>query len=108
MDLLVERVAWNRRGVANDFVGSLRAGCDGIRLDGRDPRTGVDVTLSIPSDEVEHVYASPTASEQVIVELGDAEPIVLRRIQAGPLQGRLLARRLRGLLLLPRLHVPGG
>ena len=108
MDLLVERVAWNRRGVANDFVGSLRAGCDGIRLDGRDPRTGVDVTLSIPSDEVEHVYASPTSSEQVIVELANAEPIVLRRIQAGPLQGRLLARRLRGLLLLPRLHVPGG
>ncbi len=108
MDLLVERVAWKRQGVANDFVGSLRAGCDGIRLNGRDPRTGVDVTLSIPSDEVEHVYASPTASEQVIVELGEAEPIVLRGIQAGPLQAHQLARRLRDLLLLPRLHVPGG
>ena len=108
MDLLVERVAWQRHGVANDFVGSLRAGCDGIRLKGRDPRTGVDVTLSIPSDEVEHVYASHTASEQVIVELGEAEPIVLRGIQAGPLQAHQLARRLRDLLLLPRLHVPGG
>ena len=108
MDLLVERVAWKRGDVANDFVGSLRAGCDGIRLHGRDPRTGVDLTLSIPSDEVEHVYASPSASEQVVVELGDAEPIVLRGIQSGPLQAQLLARRLRGLLLLPRLHVPGG
>jgi hypothetical protein len=108
MDLLIERVAWRRYGVANDFVGSLRAGCDGIRLDGRDPRTGVDVALSIPPDEVEHVYASPTAPEQVVVELGEAEPIVLRRIQSGPLQAHLLARRLRGLLLLPRLHVPGG
>ena len=108
MDLLVERVAWKRGGVANDFVGSLRAGSDGIRLDGRDPRPGVDVTLSIPPDEVEHVYASPTASEDVIVELGDAEPIVFHRIQAGPLHAHLLARQLRGLLLLPRLHVPGG
>ena len=64
--------AWpgSERGVANDFVGSLRAGSDGIRLNGRDPRTGVDVTLSIPPDEVEHVYASPTASEDVVVELG--------------------------------------
>lgn len=108
MDLLVERVAWKRRGVANDFVGSLRAGSDGIRLNGRDPGTGVDVSLSIPSDEVEHIYASPTVSEQVVVEFGDAEPIVLRGIQAGPLQAHVLARRLRGLLLLPRLHVPGG
>jgi hypothetical protein len=108
MDLLVERVAWTRRGAANDFVGSLRAGCDGIRLSGRDPRTGVDVTLSIPPDEVEHVYASPTAAEQVVVELGEAEPIVLHGIHSGPLQAHQLARRLRGLLLLPRLHVPGG
>jgi hypothetical protein len=108
MDLLVERVAWRRRGVTNDFVGSLRAGCDGIRLSGRDPMTGLDVTLSIPPDEVEHVYASPTAAEHVVVELGDAEPIVLHRLQTGSLQAHLLARRLRGLLLLPRLHVPGG
>ena len=108
MDLLVERVAWKRRGGANDFVGSLRAGCNGIRLSGRDPRTGLDVTLSIPPDEVEHVYASPTAADEVVVELGEAEPIMLHGIQSGPLQAHQLARRLRGLLLLPRLHVPGG
>jgi hypothetical protein len=107
MDLLFERLAWKRDEGANEFVGLLR-GCGGIRLSGRDPMTGVDLTLSVPPDEVDHLYASPTAAAGVVVELGDSEPIVLSGIQAGPLQTHQLPRPLRSLLLLPRLHIPGG
>jgi hypothetical protein len=107
VDTVIEKIAWRRGGVANDFVGSLRAGSDGIRLTGRD-QGGLDVALSIPPGEVERVYASPAGSDQVVVELGDAEPVLLHRLYPGPLNAHLLARQLRGSLLLPRLHVPGG
>jgi hypothetical protein len=106
VDTLIEKIAWHRRGVRNDFVGSLRAGYDGIRLTGRDSQSGLDVALSIPPGEVEQVHVEPTNGDlYVVVELADAEPIILRRAGAGPFQAQLLARRLAALLQPPRLLV---
>jgi hypothetical protein len=110
---LIEKIAWSRRGVHNDFVGSLRAGDDGIRLTGRDPRSGLDVALSIPPEEVERVRVASADHElagdlYVVVELAGAEPILLRRVGAGPVQAEVLARKLGALLHLPRLLVQGG
>lgn len=113
VDTLIEKIAWSRRGVHNDFVGSLCAGDDGIRLTGRDPRSGLDVALSIPPEEVEQVHVAPADHElagdlYVVVELAGAEPILLRRVGAGPVQAEVLARKLGALLQLPRLLVQGG
>jgi len=109
VDTLIEKVAWHRRGVRNDFVGSLCAGYDGIRLIGRDPQSGLDVALSIPPREVEEVHVEPVNGDlHVVVELADAEPIILRRAGAGPFQAQLLARKLGALLQPPQLLVQGG
>ncbi len=113
MDTLIEKIAWSRRGVHNDFVGSLRAGDDGIRLTGRDPRSGVDVALLIPPREVEQVHVAPADRElagdlYVVIELVSAEPILLRRVGAGPVQAEVLARKLGALLRPSRLLVRGG
>jgi hypothetical protein len=113
VDTLIEKIAWSRRGVHNDFVGSLRAGDEGILLTGRDPRSGLDVALSIPPEEVERVRVASADHElagdlYVVVELAGAEPILLRRVGAGPVQAEVLARKLGALLHLPRLLVQGG
>jgi hypothetical protein len=99
VDTFVEQIAWRRRGGRHDFVGSLRAGDDGIRLTGRDPESGVDVALSIPPSEVEYVHVDGANGYPfVVVELARAEPILVRRIGPGSVQPQLLARKLRGLL----------
>ena len=99
METVVEQIAWRRRGGRNDFVGSLRAGDDGIRLTGRDSESGLDVALSIPQNEVERVHVGGgNADSFVVVELARAEPILVRRVGPGSVQPQLLARRLRALL----------
>jgi hypothetical protein len=113
METLVEKISWRRGGVRNDFVGSLRAGDEGIRLTGRDPQSGIDVALSIPPEEVADVHVSPSAGDPpgdlyVVLELDDAEPIYLRQVGAGPLHAQLLARKLGALARPPRLLVQGG
>jgi hypothetical protein len=112
VDTLIEKIAWRRRGVGNDFVGSLRAGADGIRLTGRDTLTGLDVALSIPPNEVEHVHVQPAEGDpgigdHVIVDLAAAGPIILRRVGDGPFHAQLLARELEALLQSTRLLVQG-
>jgi hypothetical protein len=112
MDTLLETVAWRRRGSRSEFFGALRAADDGIRLTGRDPSSGVDVALLIPADELSDVHVS--ANERVphdpivVLELDDAEPILLRNLGAGPLHAQLLARKLGALVRVPRLLVQGG
>jgi hypothetical protein len=113
VETLVERIAWSRRGARNDFVGSLRVGDDGIRLTGREPESGIDVALSIPPAEVKQVRVASASGGLagelfVVVELADAEPIILRRVGTGPFQAQLLARKLRSLLRPARLLVRGG
>jgi hypothetical protein len=109
VDTLIEKIAWRRQGVRHDFVGSLRAGYDGLRLTGRDPDSGLDVALSIPPREVHDVHTAPANGDFcVVVELVDAEPIILRRAGAGPFQAQQLARKLAALLQPPHLLVQGG
>jgi hypothetical protein len=99
VDAVLENIAWRRRGIRRDFVGSLRAGDDGIRLTGRDPQSGLDVALSIPRNEVEHVdVVGANGDPFVVVELARAEPIFVRRIGPGSVQAQPLARKLGALL----------
>jgi hypothetical protein len=112
VDTLSERIVWSRRGAKYDFVGSLYAGGDGIRLTGRDPKSGLDVALSIPPSEVEEVHVAPVDGDpagdaNVVVELVGAEPILLR-FGAGALRAEMLARKLGALLQPSRLLVRGG
>jgi len=85
-ELSVNRVIWRRRGVSRHYIGSLYASPLGIRLTGRDPATGIAVTLSIPSGEVERVRVGETPDEEVagepgvVVELAESAPILLREI----------------------------
>jgi hypothetical protein len=96
VDTPIEKITWSRRGAHTDFVGSLQAGDDGIRLTGRDPRSGLDVALSIPPSEVEQVYVVGANGDPfVVVELARAEPIHVRRVGPGSGQAQLLARKLR-------------
>jgi hypothetical protein len=114
MDTLVEKISWHRRGVRSDFVGSLRANGDGIRLTGRDPRSGLDVVLSIPSLELSGVHVSSADGNgngngelYIVLELEHAQPIFLREVGGSSLHAQLLARKL-GAVLPPRLLTQGG
>lgn len=114
MDTVVERISWHRRGVRSDFVGSLRASDEGIRLTGRDPR-GLDVVLSIPPRELSGVHVSPENDEgrgngdpYVVLELEHAQPIFLRQAGSSAHQAPLLARKLGALLPPTRLLAQGG
>ncbi len=113
-ETLAERIAWCRHGVLTYFVGSLRAGDEGIRLTGRDPSSGIDVALSIPLAEVECVRVSASRNELlagepcVVLELAGSESIFIRQVGVGPLQVQVLARRLGALTKAPSLLVKGG
>jgi hypothetical protein len=99
VDTVVEQIAWRRRGGRNDYVGSLRAGEDGIRLTGRDSESGLDVALSIPPSEVEYVHVYGANGDSfVVLELARAEPILVRHIGPGSVQSQLLGRKLRALM----------
>jgi len=103
--MLIEGISWHRRGARSDFVGSLSAGDDGIRLQGRDPHSGLDVVLSIPPLELTGVHVSSTNGDgpegtdrYVVLELERAQPILLRQVGGGFLPAQLLARKLAALL----------
>jgi hypothetical protein len=112
---LAQRIAWRRRGVCRPYVGSLQAGDEGIRLSGRDPVSGIEVTLSIPLSEVENVRVAGPGEELlagercVVLELAESEAIFLREVGEGPLHIHVLARTLGALTHASRqLVVQGG
>ena len=113
-DLFTDQVAWRRRGIRRHYVGTLRAGGWGIRLTGRDPYSGIEVTLSIPLNELDDVRISESAEEMlagercVVLELAESEPIILREAGIGPLHLRALARTLGALIHPPALLLKGG
>jgi hypothetical protein len=112
METVVDRISWRRRGARNDFFGSLRAGDEGIRLIGRDVRSGIDLALSIPPGQVANVHVSASGDDArdpiVVLELDDAEPIFVRHVGPGPLDAQLLARKLGMLVRRYRLLAQGG
>jgi hypothetical protein len=103
---IIEKIVWRRRGVARDYVGSLVAGSDGIRLAGRDPRSRLDVTLAIPLDEVDGVDFED--DRWVVLDLADSDPILIRPDGDLPIHAQVLARRLGGLARPPALITQGG
>jgi hypothetical protein len=113
-DLLTDRVAWRRRGIRHHYVGTLRAGDWGIRLTGRDPTSGIEVTLSIPLGEIENVLVSDSRDDMlvgercVVLELAKSDPILLGVVGSRPLHFRALARTLGELTHSPALLFQGG
>ena len=69
--LLIDKIAWRRRGSSIDYFGSLRVGDDGIQLTGREPSSGIEVALSIPPGELAdvHVSVSERAARDLVVVL---------------------------------------
>lgn len=104
-EVLANRVAWRRKGILHHYVGSLAAGTDGFVLNGREPGTGIEVSLSIPIREVEDVHLSTGDAEQlagepaVVLELAGSAPILVREIGAGRLRPVALAASLAQLVL---------
>lgn len=99
-DGITQKVAWRRRGVRRPYVGTLDADEGGIRLSGRDPVSGVEVTLSIPLAEVQSVHVARPGEELlagercVVLDLAESEAIFLREVGQGSLHIHVLARTL--------------
>jgi hypothetical protein len=80
------RVAWRRRHTPSHYVGTLAATDVALRLDGREPATGIELSLSIPFEEIEAVRASSGAGDllvgepAVVLQLAGSEPVLLREV----------------------------
>jgi hypothetical protein len=103
---IVEKIAWRRRGIERSYVGSLVAGSDGIRLSGRDQRTGVDIALAIPLPEVDHVGVED--GDCVVLDLSGSDAILVLPDHHTPIHAQLLARSLGALTRPPALLAEGG
>jgi hypothetical protein len=107
------KIAW-RRGDGATYLGSVSRGPEAIRLSGRDAVLGIDVTLSVPIDEIEYVGVLEPADDSmgaescVIVDLAGPEPIYLRPLGSTKLHVHLLARALGALTVAPTVLAQGG
>jgi len=98
--VLAKRIAWRRRNVPHHYIGALLSFGAGIRLVGREPATGIELALSIPFEEIEDVRASAAPDDElvggqsVVLDLAEADAVLLREIGGGPLGTAELAARL--------------
>lgn len=90
MTVGVERIARRRRRtIPHHYLGALTASADQVRLSGRDPAMGIEVSLSIPLSEIRSVRTSASASENVrgagavVLELAGSEAMCLREVGGG-------------------------
>jgi hypothetical protein len=93
------RIAWRRLHAAHDYVGTLATTEAGVRLDGREPSSGIELSLSIPFSEIEGVSASNgscgiAGESAVVLELAGSEPVLVREVGPGPQATEQLVRRL--------------
>lgn len=100
-EALESRVAWRRRHTPHHYVGTLAATDVGLRLDGREAATGIELSLSIPFSEIEEVAESNgdrvAGEPAVVLRLAGSEPVLLQGVgPAAPLAADL-ARTLEGL-----------
>jgi hypothetical protein len=106
-ELIAERVAWKRRSARHHYVGRLWGGEGLLRFVGREPGTGIEVSLSVPLEEIEHVRLAASPDESVVggagvvLELADTEAIYLREIVPGGSSPQRLALRLDRLFSRP-------
>ena len=82
------RIAWRRLHARHDYVGTLATTDTGLRLDGREPSTGIELSLSIPFSEIEEISASNGSSalageSAVVLELAGSEPVLVREVGPG-------------------------
>jgi hypothetical protein len=107
------KIAWHRGERGPTYVGGVTRTADTIRLTGRDPVLGIDVALSIPLEEVEHIGIAekPSGSSDggsfVVLRLPGSEPIHLRPVGGSSLDVHLLARAM-GLAPAPPQLAQGG
>jgi hypothetical protein len=107
------KIAWRRGERGPTYIGDASRTADAIRLTGRDPVLGIDVALSIPLAEVEHIgiaeesSGSADGSSFVVLRLPGSKPIHLRPVGGSSLDVHLLARAM-GLAPAPAQLVQGG
>jgi hypothetical protein len=100
-------VAWRRLGARCHYAGTLDAEDGRLMLRGREPSTGLEVTLGIPEYAVRSVRTARSDEEEVVgvrglvLDLADAIPLLLRPLGVGPLHDDELAR-----VLATALHRP--
>jgi len=106
---LVSPVAWRRRRTRHHYVGTLAATDAGLRLQGREPALGIELSLSIPFSEIEAVQP-PNGTEDfliggpaVVLRVAGAEAVLMRDVGPGD-RTAALADQLQG--LLDQLRVP--
>jgi len=79
-----EPVVWRRLTVSSPFVGDADVSSTTLRLVGREPVSGIEVSLAIPFSEIERVRTSRSAEEElggepsVVLELAESDPVCLR------------------------------
>jgi hypothetical protein len=101
--LICQKGAWRRENARHHYTGSISGSRDGLRLAGRDQVTGIQVTLSIPADEIGDVRVSASWEQQlvgercVVLDLLESTPILLRAI-GGHADPVALARRIANLV----------
>ena len=85
-DTVAARVAWRRRQALHSYLGTLATTDAGFRLDGREPATGIELSLSIPFSEIEAIRVSNGSVEPYIAEpaavflLSASEPVLVREV----------------------------
>jgi hypothetical protein len=98
--LIGQKIAWRRETAQSHYIGELWGCVTGIRLAGRDPQTGIEVTLSIPYAEIGRIRVSNDWTERVVgercvvLELTGSTPILVREVGLGPIDARALAERI--------------
>jgi hypothetical protein len=96
-----EPVVWRRLTVTSPYVGDVGVSGAALRFFGREPITGIEVSLAIPFSEIKGVRASRSSTEELggepslVLELAESDPVCLR--SAGTSEGvpARLARLLR-------------
>lgn len=79
-----EPVVWRRLTVSSPYVGDADVSEAALCLSGREPVSGIEVSLAIPFTEIERVRTSRTAAEElggepsVVLELTESDPVCLR------------------------------
>jgi hypothetical protein len=86
--LVVDRISWCRDSARHRYVGTLWASADRIRLVGRDATFGIEVSLSIPLDEIEQIEIDISRREPahgepcMVLTLVESSPILVWRVGA--------------------------
>jgi hypothetical protein len=74
-------VIWRRRN-GPDYVGAVEFVDGFVRLVGRDPGSGIDVSLSIPVEQIETVRRSGAGG--LVLELTESQAIYVRGLGDDP------------------------